>query len=380
MGMEKVEILLIELAGASIKNKLSWRHSISRTAPIGLYSLKATVPERIGLIDVPVTQISDMLAVYSDSPLKAVIFRLSENPDTDKVKEVFASVRIAFSQAKIGCNNINSHITKDFDFVINGTGKTSVLRILRGDLLAGYCDDLKNDLASLVVQPTELLVDVGYDVLPEKWLSVHNIEVFQPWLGLAEFSTALFVYPGLEYMIGFLKWLKDSGFDSVHFTPNKWTAEEINRLRAIVLKYQITLSISFLSSDSIAFPEILTPVKRIWIYNPQPSEMNVVIQKLKTIREAGFESCLQVENGWFDGGVTLPVCRYIDHLIINDDYRWNNADFKKLTQRFWGTKTRFFRRLFGLRTAAELIVFMKSSYALIDTLFLSDNKLMGDKQ
>ena len=372
METGKIEILLIELAGASIKNKLSWRHSLSRSAPLGLYCLKALSPERISVIDVPANQITDMLSVYSEAPLKAVICRLPEEPDIEKIKNILAAVREAYPNAKIACNYITEDIVKEFDFVINGTGKTSILRILRGDILMGYCDDMKNDMVSFVEAPTEHLIDVGYNILPEKWLSVHNIEVFQPWMGLTEFSSTLFTYPGLEIMTGLLNWLKDSGFDAIHFNPNKWAVEDINRLRATVLKLKLTISISFLSIDFVKYSEILVPLKSIWLHNPQASRIDEVTQKLKEIREAGFEASLQIDYSWFGGGTTLAACRYIDHLVINDEYKWNNIELKKFTQRFWGAKSRFFRRLFGLRTAAELIIFMKNSYAMLDTLFLPD--------
>ncbi len=372
METGKIEILLIELAGASIKNKLSWRHSLSRSAPLGLYCLKALSSERISVIDVPVSQITDMLSIYSEAPLKAVICRLPEDPDVDKIKKILVAVREAYPNAKIACNYITEDIVKEFDFVINGTGKTSVLRILRGDVLTGYCDDMKNDMVSFVEAPTEHLIDVGYNILPEKWLSVHNIEVFQPWMGLVEFSSTLFTYPGLEIMTGLLNWLKDSGFNAIHFNPNKWAVEDINRLRATILKLKLTISISFLSIEFVKYSEILVPLKSIWLHNPQASRIDEVIQKLKEIRDAGFEASMQIDYCWFGGGTTLAACRYIDHLVINDEYKWNNIELKKFTQRFWGAKSRFFRRLFGLRTAAELIIFMKNSYALLDTLFLPD--------
>ena len=372
METGKIEILLIELAGASIKNKLSWRHSVSRQAPLGLYCLRALSPQRISIIDVPVNQVPDMLSIYSESPLRAVICRLPEDPDTEKIKNIMLAIRKAYPKAKIACNYVTEDIIKEFDFVINGTGKTSVLRILRGDVLVGYCDDMKNDMISLVDVPTEPLVNVGYDLLPEKWLSVHDIEVFQPWLGLTEFSSTLFAYPGLEIMTRLLNWLKASDFDAIHFNPNKWTVDDINRLRTVILKLNLTISISFLSIDFVRYSDILAPIKSVWLHNPQASRMDEVVQKLKEIREAGFEASLQIDHSWFGSGTTLAACRYIDHLVISDEYNWNNIELKKFTQRFWGAKSRFFRRLFGLRTAAELIVFMKNSYALLDTLFLPD--------
>jgi hypothetical protein len=378
MDNGKIEILIIELAGASVKNKLSWRHSISRSAPIGLYCLKAMDKERIALIDVPVPQINDMLTVYKSSPVKTVICRLAEEPDIETVKPIIAAIRETYSNSRLGCNFVKSDVTKEFDFVIYGTGKSSILRILRGDELSGYCDQLNNDKTAPLDIPEESLIDVGYNLLPEKWLSVHNLEVWQPWQGLLEFSTSLFTYPGTDWMTKLLVWLTKSGFDAFHFTPSNWTVDEINRLRALFQNLKIQVSLSFLSKDEVRYSEILFPVKRIWLYDPQAIDGEEVVKKLKEIRNAGFEACLQINHGWFGGGITLPVCKYIDHLIIRDDYLWTNAEHKRFMQRFWGTKNRFFRRLFGLRTASELVNFMKTSYALIDLLFLPEEK--GDKK
>ncbi|MBR4328916.1 MAG: hypothetical protein IKO19_07775 [Candidatus Riflebacteria bacterium] len=377
MGNGNIEIILIELAGASVKNKLSWRHSISRSAPLGLYCLKAIAQERIALIDVPVPQINDMLTVYKSSPVKTVICRLAEEPDNEEVKSLADSIHEIFPNARLGCNFVKSDITKVFNFVIYGTGKSSILRILRGDELNGYCDQFENDKNAPLDIPDEPLIDVGYNVLPEKWLSVHNLEIWQPWQGLLEFSTSLFTYPGTDWMTNLLVWLTKSGFDAFHFTPSDWTVDEMNHLRAFFQKHNLQLSLSFLSDKEVHYSDILLPVKRLWLYDPQAVKAEEVINKLKEIRNAGFEACLQINHGWFGGGVTLPVCKYIDHLIIRDDYLWSNAEHKRLMQRFWGTKNRFFRRLFGLRTASELITFMRTSYALLDLLFLPEEK--GDK-
>ena len=110
MDNGKIEILVIELAGASIKNKLSWRHSISRSAPIGLYCLKALDKERIAVIDVPVPQIKDMLGVYKSSPVKTVICRLAEEPDSESVKQIIDSVREVYPNARLGCNFVKSDV------------------------------------------------------------------------------------------------------------------------------------------------------------------------------------------------------------------------------------------------------------------------------
>ena len=165
MGNGNIEILLIEMAGASVKNKLSWRHSISRSAPIGLYCLKAIDKERIGLIDVPVSQIKDMLAFYKSSPVKTVICRLAEEPDNEEVKSLIDSIHEIYPNSRLGCSFVKSDVTKNFDFVIYGTGKSCILRILRGDELSGYCDQLDNDKNAPLDIPDEPLIDVGYNGL-----------------------------------------------------------------------------------------------------------------------------------------------------------------------------------------------------------------------
>ena len=108
-----------------------------------------------------------------------------------------------------------------------------------------------------------------YNILPEKWLSVHNLEIWQPWQGLLEFSTSLFTYLGTDWMTKLLVWLTKSGFDAFHFTPSNWTVEEINRLRALFQKLKVQLSLSFSSSEKLCYSDILFPVKSIWLYDPQ---------------------------------------------------------------------------------------------------------------
>lgn len=374
MNKVKNDILLIEMAGVSIKNKVSWKHSIYRSAPIGLYSLKAIEPDKIGLIDVPPSQIKDIFTLYDSSSIKTIICRLAEEPDIEDVKSIITEIHNYFPNARIGCNFIKSDFTKEFDFVIYGTGKSAILNLLRGIELQGYCDQMKNDLVSLLDIPQEPLIDVGYTMLPEKWLSIHNLEIWQPWLGLNEFTTSFFSYPGIEWISNMLEWLTKSGFDSFHFNPSKWSVDEINQLRNILNKLKIDLSISFLSDEAVNYSDILIPIKRIWLYEPKANKAEEVCNKLKCIKATGAEACLLVSHSWVEAGGPLSICKYIDHVIIRDDYLWKNHELKVFMQRFWGTRNRFFTRLFTLRTASEFLTFLKSSYALLDILFLKDNK------
>lgn len=233
---------------------------------------------------------------------------------------------------------------------------------------------MKNDLASLLNIPQEPLTDVGYTMLPEKWLSVHNLEIWQPWLGLNEFSSSFFSYPGIDWINNMLEWLTKSGFDSFHFNPSKWSVDEINQLRNILNKLKIDLSISFLSDETVNYSDILIPIKRIWLYEPKANKAEEVCNKLKSIKSTGAEACLVISHSWSECGGPLSICKYIDHVIISDEYLWKNKELKVFMQRYWGTRNRFFTRLFTLRTASEFLTFLKSSYALLDILFLKDNK------
>ncbi len=378
MKNENKEILLIELAGASIENKLSWRHSIYRSAPIGLYCLQTLDTEKIGLIDVVVPQIKDTLYLYKESPIKEVILRLAINPDCDEIHNLINIVQNYFPKAKIGCNYIDSEIINEFDFSIKGTGKTALNILLKGEEISGIFDKTNEDLNNLLSIPQKPLIDVGYSISSEKWLNDHSIEIWQPWLGLSEFSTSFYHYPGNDWIINLLKWLIKSGFNSYHFNPSKWTVDEINLLRPIINNFKINLSLSFNSSEEVNYSDILIPIKRIWLYEPHAKKAENIIQKLKNIKSAGSEACLQINYSWFGNGSTLQFCKYIDHLVISDSYSWSNKDYKKFIQRFWGSRNRFFRRLIRVRSASELVVFLKSVYELLDILFLPDNK--GEKQ
>lgn len=374
MNREKVEILLIELAGASIRNKLAWRHSIFRSAPIGLYCLKQINKDKIDVIDVPVAQIVDNLNTYKNNKIKYIICRLPEDPNIEEINTILASIHNIFKTSAIGCNSTDSNIIDKFDFVIKGTGKTALTNILNGSKLSGLCDHIKEDSESNLNIPQEPLIDVGYSILCEKWLSEHNLEIWQPWQGLDEFSSNHFTYPGLDWLNNLLNWLRKSGYDSFHFNPSNWTADEVNALRSTINNLKINLSLSFNYNNPIKYSDILLPLKRLWIYYPNPREYEEVIKNLKGIKSAGFEACMQVNHSWFACGSTLPVCKYIDKLVIIDDYMWSNIELKKFIQRFWGSRNRFFKQLLNLRSASELVAFLKSSYALLEILFLPDNK------
>jgi hypothetical protein len=59
-----------------------------------------------------------------------------------------------------------------------------------------------------------------------------------------------------------------------------------------------------------------------------------------------------------------------ERICLSDLPCWALSDLKRVMARFW--RRRFFSRLARLRSAGELIMFMKTSYNILDILLSSE--------
>ncbi|MBU1107550.1 MAG: hypothetical protein KKB51_12845 [Candidatus Riflebacteria bacterium] len=367
------EILLISIDAEPASQLHSLRRFGGHFAPLGLYCLAATAPDRIAtLTGNDTTQFYDCLSAFNAGAVRAIILQFVSFIAADTLQKIVTRLRQQFLQARIGgCSYQQAH-SELFDFTVCGTGKTSVLRILRGEIPTGLFDQQADGQLSQLAVPTELLIDGEYESHPEKWLAGRTIEVFQPWLGLLDQSDAHSTWPGLEWFSQLMNWLKQSGFQAVHLHPCGLTTERLHELRSVMLNLDMPFAASFKLSEQLQFSKVGAPLRQIWLYQSESENHGLTLEKLAQIKAADCQPCLQLDYNCFDIGADTAPLAAAERINISDEYRWPLSKLQKVTARFW--RRCFFSRLFGIRCAAELIMFMKTSYNVLDILLSSESR------
>jgi hypothetical protein len=367
------EILLISIEAEPASQLHGLRRFGGRFAPLGLYCLAATAPDRIAtLTGNDTTQFYDSLSAFNADAVRAIILQFVSFTAADTLRRIIARLRQQFPQARIGgCTHQQAH-SELFDFAVCGTGKTSVLRILRGETPTGLFDQQTEGRLSQLAVPAELLVDGAYESHPEKWLAGRTIEVFQPWLGLLDRSGEHSTWPGLEWVSQLMNWLKQSGFQAVHLHPGGLTTERLHELRSVMLNLDMPFAASFKLNEHLQFSKVGAPLRQIWLYQSEPENHGITLEKLAQIRAADCQPCLQLNHDCFDIAADTSPLAAAERISIGDEYCWTLFELQKVTARFW--RRRFFTRLLGIRCAAELIMFMKTSYNVLEILLSSESR------
>ncbi len=375
METPETEIILLSMPADCRLGQPGLNRFPGRPAPLGLYCLAAVSPQRISVVDSVSSQAAiDMLPTGSSSPLKAVICRVSENADPGKVARFCLRLREILPGVSLGVNSQAASVPVGFDFSVKGSGKAAVLRILRGDRLSGFIDCSHEDAASPLSVPDEPLLDCGYDICPEKWLYGSTLEIFQPWLGLLDENVSLRTWPGLDWVAGLIVWLKKSGFSSFHFRPSGLTCDDLHELRSLMLNLKTRFAVSFTTADSINIRQIGWPLQQVWLYVSQPLAAELLRDHLQHIRDADFQACLQISRSWCEIDNSDSLLNHIDRLVFNDCDSWAFTDLKRLTAHYWSGRNRFIRRLFSIRSASELVMFMKTSYMILEIILSAEKK------
>lgn len=369
MQNPKSEILLISIQAELAGKYHSLRHFGGRFAPLGLFCLASAAPGRIAVVTADDT--NQMLeSIREFSSVRAIIIQ-SDDVKTSTLQEKSAAMlRNHFPETRIGISSPVPKHREAFDFTVSGTGKTAVLRILRGELPAGlFASQNDTELDNLDI-PLKPLSEGEYEASPEKWLAGRTIEVFQPWLGLLDRSDQHFSWPGIDWTAKFVNWLKLSGYAAIHFRPSGLTSANLHELRSIMLNLDMPFAASFNLSDELHFTRVGNPLRQIWLYHPGPETAQTCLEKLARIESADCLPGLQLNHHSIGIAAETEMLAAAKRICLGDLHCWPIPDLKRVVAKFW--RRRFFARLFGLRSAAELIMFMKTSYNILEILLSSE--------
>ncbi len=369
MHNPKSEILLISIAAEPAAGEYySLRRFGGRFAPLGLLCLAAAAPDRIAVLNGgDGTQLSECLQDFDS--VRVIIIQTDSSTDKS-ADNALPELRRRFPAASIGISGLTHKHRDHFDFTLTGTGKTAVLRILRGETPAGLFDSMPDGNFDILDIPSEPLAEGDYEAHPEKWLAGRTIEIFQPWLGLLDRSERYFSWPGIDWTAKFMGWLKLSGYNAVHFRPSGLTSSNLHELRSVMLNLAMPFAASFNISDKLHFTRVGAPLRQIWLYHPDPETAHACLGLLSQIKAAECLPGLQFNHSSIGIKHETELLTAAERICLGDLHCWTLSDLKRVMARFW--RRRFFSRLARLRNAAELIMFMKTSYNILDILLSSE--------
>ncbi len=368
------DILLINLPARLFDEPDRYISVISgKAAPLGLYCLSAIDPQRIQVVDAAsLSSIFDCLSSMLTGHVFSLLFQLPENLSSGKLRPVIEKIRRIFPAACLGAGSCNSAASELMDFTFSGTGKTLLLRILRGERLSGFYDSLNADLATLITVPEFPLVESVSEIPPEKWLGGQTIEINQPWLGFLDQAKVFSSYPGISWINELVVWLKNSGYSAFHFRASGIKSDHLHELRSVMLNLKADFAVSFRVDEAFELPVTGLPLREIWLEGIDKDNASMAAAAAEKIHSAGCLAGMLIDYSWNTISEKSLLVNSFDRMLIADIADWKFSDLKHFTGRFWGAKRRFFVRLFSIKKAAELIMFMKTAYAVLDILLTSE--------
>ncbi len=373
------EILLLNSAAVLPPHSSFHLPGKEHFAPLGLHCLAELEPSRISVVDLQFAPPSDeFFASIDRQAIHTVIIRAGRNHEGQYLKSMVSACRALFPNARVGlAGTINKNNVGLGDFYIYGAGHMAVLQALRGEKLKGFINYLQAELEMTLPLPDKAFPDVyNFGAQPEKQINNKTLEVFQPWLGLHEYSERIRAYPGLTWLSSLSTWLLKSGFCELHFRPSGITPAHIHEMRSIMLNQKIDFAVSFKTCE----PEELenncagAPLSQIWFYQPAAMDINRYRKCIETVNAGNCLAGLAIDQSVADTPELGDLLNRADRFCILDAETWDLPDLKKVLLKFWGHKNRFFKKLFKIRSAADLVAFMKISALLLEILFSTDKK------
>ncbi len=375
----KTEILLINSAAALAPHPSFRSPGKENHAPLGLFCLAQIAPDRIAVVDLQYSLPSEeYFSGFSPDAIHTIVIRASKDHGKEQVKALIEGCRGFFPKARIGLAGI---IDKSFlgfgDFYIYGTGYKSILTALRGAKLHGFINLLNDELQMPLPVPPEPFPDIyNFNAAPEKTLGQKTLEVFQPWLGFYEHSEKTLTYPGLKWLAALVQWLKDSGYSELHFRPSGVRPDDIHELRSMMLNLQVDFALSFRNIDAAELENNCAgaPLRQIWVYRPDPQNLENTLKCLQLIAAQGCCPGLLLGKEAAAVPILPKLLANSRRLALAELETWQLDELKKVLFKFWGCKNRFFKLLFAIRSAYDLISFMKTSAFILEILFSKNQK------
>jgi hypothetical protein len=355
--MTKPRIILANLTNLTAAPQASY------APPIGLYALANLNPEAIKVMDSAAHPLDETLATMGTNT-SHIFCMLAQDSDTEQVSSYCQTIKHHFPKIKIGVNLETNNFKSFSDFREKASGAQAIMRILAGQAYDGHLSESeKEEPLALPVTP---LADKGYHTAPEKTLCNRTLELFKPWQGLQERGPAIMPTPHMSWFQTLVPWVRESGFGGLHFRPLDLDEQQILELLTVLEGYHGRVALAL--SERVELPAKLLEqglVRQLWYYNPSCGEHLAV--RFKQLQNTHCAPCLSISKAFVDSPC-IELLKGAERLAIEDEELWSGKELKKVLKGFWLRDFRFLKRLGGLKSAAELIAFMRSTYKALDTL------------
>ncbi len=401
------EILLIHTVSSPQIRYGRLQKAAGRTPPLGLACLAAAFPGRVEVIDLqdrcngPV----EMVGVALDSLLTGFLSSPSCRPRavvvqaaSDWTEETSATLAQALRErlkspawgaGVVGDRNgippvappspptwlvlggeIRHRFTPHWDALVLGTGRRLVADLLAGARPIGWNETLADDLRDPLPVPAVPLADAaGYAAAVEKQITGRTVAVYQPWLGLLDRTQILGVRPPIPFLADLVPWLQKSGFDAAAFAAPIWPAATYEELQEICFRHRFPFSLAVADpSEAAAIARLPTGfLDRLWLY---PGDREDLLEAFSAIapRFGGMEVRLglRLRHDLARAAALESLWEFCEHLSIKLPEEWEAALLRRLLIDFYVRQGRLWRHLWRLRSARDLLTFMRGAYGLFD--------------
>lgn len=370
----KTEILLINSAAALLPHPSFRISAREQHAPLGLHCLAEVAPERIAVVDLQFSLPGeDFFAGFNREAIHTLIIRAGKYHGEEDLRALISGCRAWFPHARIGlAGTINKSFVGLGDFYLYGTGYKSVLTALRGERLTGFINNMDSELEMSLPVPNHAFVELyNFNALPEKTIARKTLEVFQPWLGLHEYSEKFKIYPGLKWLSNLTQWLKVSGYAEIHLRPSGIAPADIHEIRSLMLNHGVDFALSFKGIPAAELENNCAgaPLRQIWFYRPDPDNLRQTLKSVQLVAESGCCPGVVIGKEVAAEACLFDLLAQTQRLSLAEVETWDLQELKKVLFKFWAHKNRFFRLLFAIRSAHNLLDFMRISAFILEILF-----------
>jgi hypothetical protein len=385
MEPPRSEIILLNVFDNSKNRNVPFWRSSQLVAPLGLFCLEELSPDRVLAKSVGLEFSPEDFVDIEASQVRFVILQESDFFDQALVEKYFKALRLIFPYASIGIAGQRAEsFANHFNFSIFGIGTTVILNMLRGIPIKGFSNTLEKDLRSqLPIPEKDCFYSHEFRSAVERTISGKTLDIYKPWMGFLDRSSIEFEIFNEEWVKNLLIWLNKMGYRSFQFNDLGNDPEHIHLLRTLCWSLKVDFGIFIPNWEFIE--RIKTwpghPLKQVWFSADlkgfySKSMFDQVNETMEAVKSSGVSTGIFLKPDFLLDNTSAKVLRLVKSISFIDSSKWNGICMRNVAIHFWKSNWRFCKRLFSVKTAMELVDFMRLSYSILECIFFPTG---GDK-
>lgn len=349
-----------------------------RTAPLGVACLASAFPERVTWLDLQtdLPEIRDAASVEAGK-VKAVVVQAASDWDEERSAEFAGCLARLFPEAtRILGGEIRPRYGPHWDLLLHGTGRVLLRELLAGNELgrrtSKVLKTLPEDLLERLPVPSNPLPDnLGYSASVEKCMEGPTISIYQPWTGLMDRTRRHGVAPRPRFLEDLLPWLRRSGFGAASFEAPVFSARHYCDLQEACAHQGMPFSLALADPEEAAGIAQLPQgfLWRIWLKpDPAPEGLSTFARIPEYYSGSEVSLGLRLARdaaGDPELGGLAPFC---DELSIENPEEWEFLLLRRTLVEFYLRQKHLWKRILRLRSARELLTFLRGAYGIFDLL------------